>query len=474
MARPGLGLTAGYAISLIGGMLSLMAYAHVLGAQAFGRLAVYLALVEAFQAIVFQWHRMALVRYWTGSTLGEADTYLLTSHLVWVALAAAALLVVCIGMMLGASPRDEWLAASLLALTKCAALYTQEMSRVKTAVLRYAFASLLLTLGATTASIAAWAATRSIASAMLAAAAVFALQSVICGLDRFPELRGARFGTTDLRRMLQYGLPLIPVFVTSAAMTRLDRPILAAFEGPGVVGVYAAASGFVTSAVSAACLLVVTPCYPWLLREMSTRSPEDHRVFHARLGTIMLANVVALTIMFVMLRKLALPLMLGQSIGDAAQPLVFSMLAIAVISAFRTHFFDQAYHLHARTKALMTINFLTMGIAVLAMYAGAKFDGCAGMLYGLLVANTFALLLSATFARSIVNTATVVKGAATLAIFACIAMCAGQGASSLLEQILHETVYSTWLASIVALLLFVALCLAGNPGSMRAVLQGKP
>lgn len=471
MAR-GVGLTAGYAISLAGGVLSLMAYARVLGPDVYGRLAVYLAGVEAFQAIAFQWHRLALVRFWTADPDGDPDTYLVTSHIVWLVIASVASTVVCITLMSAGGSHPERMAFAVLALAKSAALYTQEMARATTAVARYALASLLLTVGATLASIAAWQCTHSLTMIMYAAAAVFALQSVVCGVDTLIAFRRARFNAKQMWRMLHYGLPLIPVFIATSAMTRLDRPILATFESARAVGVYAAASGLVSNAVTAACLLVVTPCYPWLLREMSSRSAADHRAYHARLGLMMLAGVFALCIAVAMLRDIAFPLMLGRPIGSAAQPLVIPLIAIATIAAFRAHFFDQAYHLHARTKALMGINFLTLLIAALAMYLGARFGGLEGLVYGLLITNVVALLASAMFSRSFVDVNRVVLGVGLLIVFAVLALSAGYVLRDAMNRIGPGVVWSTCLSAAFASSLFAAMCVGSNVGALRDLLKG--
>jgi O-antigen/teichoic acid export membrane protein len=475
VAKAGVGLAVGYAIATAGGLLSLMAYARVLGPHPFGQLAVYLAIVEAVQAVLFQWHRLALVRLWTASPHADADSYLVTSHIVWLVVACGTLAVVFGGLLMGVGnlPSDAWLATAVLALAKSAALYTQEMARATSAVARYAIASILLTVGATGASIVMWSSTRSLPHALYAAALVFALQSILCGFDRVRVLSRASFSKPQFDRMLRYGLPLVPVFLATTAMTRLDRPILAAFVDPASVGVYAAASGLIVNAVSAVCLLVVTPCYPWLLREMSTRSIEDHRAFHARLGLLMLAGVFALSIALLMLGDIALPLMLGPSIGTAAVPLVPPLLGIAIIASLRAHFFDQAYHLHARTKALMGINFLTLALATLAIYLGARANGCNGVLLGLLVANFIALICSAIFARSFVDTKSIVKGISILMACSAVAMSAGYLLEGLASRVHLNAAWSTVVSATAALGLFSAMYLGCNVGQIRHVLRGQ-
>jgi O-antigen/teichoic acid export membrane protein len=473
VARAGLGLSIGYGLSLAGSVLSLALYAHLLGPQAYGRLAVYLALVEAFQSVVFQWHRLAFVRYWTASSRADGDTYLVTSHIVWLGLTFVSLIVFAAALGLGVGKYAEWGAVGALALAKCAALYTLEIARAATAVYRYAVGCLLLTFGATGAGCVAWQSTQSMAVTLWATAAVFGLQALLCGGGHGAVFSRTRFDAKQFRTMLNYGLPLVPVFMATTAMTRLDRPILAAFEEPGVVGVYAAASGLVANAVAAACLFVVTPCYPWLLREQRTRSIAEHRTFHARLGLLMLAGVLAVCVAIVLSGDVTLPLMLGYSIGTAAQPLVLPLLAIGAISSFRAHFFDQTYHLHARTKTLMRINLMTLVVAACAVYVGASSGGCRGMLHGILAANVVALVTSATFVRRLVDMRRIVTGAALLCAVAAISIWGGLLSRMPMEHVFHDASWATCISALVGVALFAAMYLGSNIGSIRSALRGR-
>lgn len=463
----------GYGMSLIGGVLSLTIYARMLGPQIYGRLAVYLALVEAFQGVCFQWHRLALVRYWNVSEQQEADSYLVTSHLTWVLIAVIGSVGWLIAVLVSNGLRMELLAVAAVALAKSAALYTQEIARVAGSVLRYALASLLLTVGATAAGIAAWSTTHSMTLTLCATASVCILQTVICGYDRVSAFWRAHFDSAQLRTMLQYGLPLIPVFLATTALTRIDRPILAAFENAGVVGVYAAASGLLANAIAASCLLVVTPSYPWLLRERKRRSESGHKTLHTQIGLLMLAGMLAICVTIFLSRDLALPLLLGRSIGVAAQPFVVPLLAIAVIGAFRTHFFDQAYHLHARTKALMAINVSTLVVAVCAVYGGASFAGLHGVLAGLLAANVFSLIASAAFARKLVDMGKVMKGAAALTAISGAAIWCGGLSRVAMNHLLYSNVWITGVSTAIGIVIFAGLYFSVNVGSVRFAIAGK-
>lgn len=460
-------------MSLVGGVLSLTIYARILGPQTYGRLAVYLALVEAFQGVCFQWHRLALVRYWSTSGEGDADSYLVTSHVTWIAVAMVGALGWLIALMLRDGSRVEWAMVAIVALAKSAALYTQEIARASGAVLRYALASLLLTVGATLAGIAVWSTTHSMPLTLCATAAVFILQTVLCVYDRVAVFRRAHFEMTQLRTMLRYGLPLVPVFLATTALTRIDRPILAAFNNAEVVGVYAAASGLVTNAISAGCLLVVTPSYPWLLRERSSRSESGYRALHSQIGLLTLAGMLAICITFFLARDIALPLLLGHAMGIAAEPLVFPLLTIAVISAFRMHFFDQAYHLHARTKMLMVINISTLFVAVCAVYIGTRLEGLHGLLTGLLIANVFSLGMSATFARALVDMKRVMTGGLLLVGIAGIASWCGSVSRFALTHLPHSEVWGTCVSTVVGIVLFTGMYFGGNIGSIRCALKGR-
>ncbi|WP_321947278.1 lipopolysaccharide biosynthesis protein [Paraburkholderia sp. J10-1] len=460
-------------MSLVGGVLSLTIYARILGPQTYGRLAVYLALIEAFQGVCFQWHRLALVRYWDASGESEADSYLVTSHVTWIVIALVGTVGWLVALLLLDGSRVEWAMVAIVALAKSAALYAQEIARVSGAVLRYALASLLLTVGATLAGIAAWSTTHSMSLTLCATAAIFVLQTALCAYDRIAAFQRAHFEMAKLRTMLRYGLPLVPVFLATTALTRIDRPILSAFNNAEVVGIYAAASGLVTNAISAACLLVVTPAYPWLLRERMSRSESGHRTLHSQIGSLTLAGMLAICITFFLARDIALPLLLGHAIGVAAEPLVFPLLTIAVISAFRMHFFDQAYHLHAQTRILMMINISTLFVAVCAVYIGARFGGLRGLLTGLLIANVFSLGVSAMFARALVDMKRIMTSGILLVGIAGVAAWCGSVSRFALTHLPHSNVWGTCISTVVGIVLFAGMYFGGNIGSIRCALKGR-
>ncbi|MGK8195519.1 lipopolysaccharide biosynthesis protein [Burkholderia cepacia] len=425
MARRRAGLAAGYAISLIGGVGSLALYAHTLDAPDYGRLAVYLAAVEAFQGVLFQWHRMALVKFWAAREHGELASFLATSEWTGAGLAGAIALAVLTANGLGAPMPAEWLAAIALGLAKSAALYAQEIARATGAVARYACGAILQTAGVAIAGTFAYRATHSVGAMLVVSSIAFAATAIVVGWRAHRLSAGGRFRTVDLADMLRYGLPLIPVFVATAALTRLDRPILAQFESTETVGVYAAAATLVANVVTAACLLVVTPAYPWLLREKEHRAEADYRRLHARVGTLMLAGMLGLSATLYGARDAIFPLLLGQTLGHAAMPLVLPLLGIAIVNAFRTHFLDQAYHLFSRTRALMAINVATLGVAVVTLYGGARLGGLPGLLAGLAIAHGVSMCLSAALARSFVDLRRLFREAGLLAGIAAAACAAG-------------------------------------------------
>ena len=471
MARRGLGLAAGYATSLIGGIGALVLYAHVLGPADYGRLAVYLALVEAIQGVLFQWHRLAVVKFWAVNEDADLASYLATSHLTWVGMACVVVVAGLAIVTVGSRPPVEWLAAAAMGVGKSAALYAQELARASGAGLRYAVGSLLMTLVCAAVGVEAYRVSHSIVAILVASTVVFASTAVVCGWRRGETGLRGRFRRGHFRAMLRYGLPLIPVFVATVAMTRLDRPILAQFEPARIVGIYAATATLVSNVISAACLLVVTPAYPWLLREKERRTATDYRRLHVQTGLLMLGGVLAVSTSMYCARGVAMPLLLGNDIGEAAQSLVLPLLAITVVGGFRAHFFDQTYHLFSRTRTLMMLNLATLGMAVTALYVGARIDGLNGLLVGLAVANGLSLLLSAIFSRAFIDLRKLTDGIGLLLVVLVTAGIAGRLAAVMgWFRILDDHLRGIATAGIVAVVFASGMYLA-NIGALRTMLS---
>ncbi|MFM0395714.1 lipopolysaccharide biosynthesis protein [Paraburkholderia phytofirmans] len=429
-----------------------------------------LALVEALQGVLFQWHRLAVVRFWAENETAGHASYLTTYHLTWFGLACAVLFVSGVFGVFGVKvSTTEWPAVIVMGIAKSAALYAQEIARASGASLRYAAGALLLTIGSSVAGVVAYRMTHSITPVLMASAAVFAMLSALCVWRNGSRVGVGGFNGDHFRTMLRYGLPLIPVFISVTALTRLDRPILALFATSSVVGVYAAATALIANMIAATCLIVVTPAYPWLLRESKYRPEHEYRRLHARLGLLMLSGVLAMATALYCGRFALLPLLLGTAIGDAAEPYVLPLLAIAVVGAFRAHFFDQAYHLYSRTRALMAINVATLIVAVVAVYVGARLAGINGLLCGLLVANALSLLASATFSRSFVNLKHLAGGIGALALVSVASCLTG-------EWLTRSSSYATTdpelmgIASAAgAMLVFAAGIYLTNVGAIRSL-----
>lgn len=471
MARKVAGLVAGYAISLVGGVGSLALYARTLNAPDYGRLAVYLAAVEVIQGVLFQWHRLALVKFWAARERHGLASFLKTSEQSGAAIAAAVLAAATVVRALGAPIPTEWLAAIAMGVAKSAALYAQEIARATGAGLRYACGAVMLTAGGALVGALAYRATHSVGAVLVASSAVFVVTAMVIGWPARRLSSGGRFRAADLADMLRYGLPLIPVFVSAAALTRLDRPVLAQFAPAETVGAYAAAATLVANVVTAACLLVVTPAYPWLLREKERLADADYRRLHARTGILMLAGVLGLSAALYAARNAVFPLLLGDTLGHTATPLVLPLLGIAIVGAFRTHFFDQAYHLFSRTRALMAVNLATLGVAVVALYGGARLGSLPGMLVGLAIANVVSMLLSAALARSFVDLAHLAREAGLLACITVAACATGALAGRAdapggLAQPWHAL-----LAGLAAAVVFAAGAMLFDVGRCRSLLS---
>lgn len=463
---------SGYVVSLVGGVLSLVLYARVLGPEDYGRLAVDLALVEAFQGVLFQWHRLAIVRFWAVNEKRDLASYLATYHRVWLGLASASVLILGIALLVvEGSFSLEWSMVLAMGVGKSAALYAQEIARAQGAGALYAMGAGFIALGGAVAGIAAYRLSHSIVAVLAATTVVFIASAVFCGVRvRSIEARG-QFESRHFHAMISYGLPLIPVFVAVTALTRLDRPILARFEGPAVVGTYAASSALVTNMIAAACLLIVTPAYPWLLREKERRPEEEYRRLHARVGLLMLGCVGAISIALYSARSVILPAMLGRAIGIPAQAYVLALAAIAVIGAFRAHFFDQAFHLFSRTRALMGINLATLAVALVAVYTGARIGGLNGMIVGLLVANTASLVFSASYARSFVAMPELLRGAGRLVLALALASMLRMFVASSLSTVMFSDVFIDVLATCVAVVTFLLCAYLTNVGGIRMIVS---
>jgi O-antigen/teichoic acid export membrane protein len=476
MAKPKFGLVAGYVVSLVGGVLSLAMYAHVLGPANYGRMAVYLAVVEGLQTVLFQWHRLAAVRFWAKNEREDFESFLNTYNMFGFGMGMVVLAGVGLYAVWSWSGSTYiWSLVIALGLAKSAALYAQELARAAGASVRYGIGALLLTAGGASVGIAAYWKFHTIESILVVTTITFLSSALICAGPVSWRVRTGHLRIRYVSEMLRYGLPLILVFLASTALTKLDRPILAKFEDVSIVGVYAAAMALISNVVSATFLLIVTPTYPWLLREKVQLADSEFRRMHATVGLLLITVSLGICTTFFCARGFILPLLLGEEIGVKATDLVLPLLIVSLIGAFRTHFFDQAFHIFGKTSSLMLINVAVLIIATAALYVGASLGGLKGLLWGMGLANVASMALSVFVSKSFVAVRHLIARGAGLFAIATLVVLGSEELNRLCGSTFESRKSIIGLAN--AMIAFCIFALVGyfmHANSLKKMLQKQP
>ena len=183
--------------------------------------------------------------------------------------------------------------------------------------------------------------------AMLAGAVLGAASGAAFGMVRARGRYVGRFSRPELRRMLSYGIPLVPTALSVWALTFVDRLLLEHLGSLSEVGQYAMANRLASVLLLAVTAFAIA-FSPFAL-DLRTRDPERERAARARVLTVLI-TVLALigTVLSVFARELLA--VLAPAFEDAANTVgllclgtllygVASVVMLEISIARRTHIF---------------------------------------------------------------------------------------------------------------------------------------
>jgi O-antigen/teichoic acid export membrane protein len=143
------------------------------------------------------------------------------------------------------------------------------------------------------------------------------------GLVLLRHTLAARGSWQDLKRMLGYGAPLVPVALTYAVLTYTDRQVLLRFTSLEEVGVYAVA----VKGAAVVMLAVTAFQLAWGPMAFAAASDPDHGRLYARVLTLYVTAGAALALGVSLFAPEALRLFVPRAYWGAAAPAAFLAFA---------------------------------------------------------------------------------------------------------------------------------------------------
>jgi O-antigen/teichoic acid export membrane protein len=336
----GLGGGAAQAI----GVLTLPVFSRALDASQYGKLEIYTATVAVLIVIIDLGLGAAAQRFfydYRDEDLAQRSSVITTAFYTSTAISVVVAAIICLGrgplahrLFEGSSDTKLVVLMGVILPLLAVANMTREVLRLSLQPWRYLTSTFITTLGGALLGVLAVTALDDGVAGILTAIAIATGLSAIYGVIVVRAFLRGRYDTAKLRRMLRYGVPLIPGMAALWATAYADRVLLADIKGFASVGLYAIASRFAAPVVLAMTAFV-TAYMPFLL-SLHVDQPELERELRGRIATFVAVALLGIGLPFAIfgpeLISVAAPGYGGAV--RAISPLVLATAAYGVASVF--------------------------------------------------------------------------------------------------------------------------------------------
>jgi len=385
------------------GVISLAAiaiYSRMLSPEAYGQYALVVASVGLANKLVFEWLRLALLRF-LPSYQAQRATFVSTLLAGFFGLALVTAIVGGLALFALTDPVARKLAALALPLLWVQALFELhlEMARSQLSPITYGMMSM----------------TKAVLSLALGVVLVFAglgpialLLGLLIGmlLPLLPpfvrELRLARTALVDwqlLTSLSRYGGPLAVTAALGFVIANSDRFLIAWMLGDEAVGRYAVSYDLANNAINLLLVTVNLAAYPIVIRALERDGPEAARQQLAKSLTALAAVGLPATAGLIVVAPNAASVLLGDRFQEDAAGLLRWIAVGALLSQLRAFYLNLAFQLARYTVGQMWISVATVVLNVTLNLWWIPAAGIKGAAYSTVVSYAFSALLTGILGR---------------------------------------------------------------------------
>lgn len=381
--------------------LALALYTRMLSPDEYGRYALVIAGVGLFNVVLFQWLKLALVRFLPAYL--ENPKPLLSTILA--GFSALVLLTGVLGLLLAwlwPDPTFQRLILLAVPLLWAQAWFdlNLSLSAVKLLPLRYGLIN-----GAKAVSALAVGAVLIISGMgaygpLIGLLLGIVLATVIWGRAEWKGV-SPMISQLLLNDILHYGLPLTATFALAFVVSSSDRFLIARFLGEGSTGVYAAANDLGQQTITLLMTIVNLSAYPLAVRALEQKGVDAAREQLRQNAILLLAIAIPAAVGMAVLAPNVSAVLLGASFReDGAHLLPWAALAI-LLSGVRAYHFDLAFQLGRHTIGQVWVVGAAAVLNALLNLWWIPWFGLMGSAYAMSAAYLLALLLSAALGRRV-------------------------------------------------------------------------
>ncbi len=226
--------------------------------------------------------------------------------------------------------------------------------------------------------------------------AQFGVTSIAIGTDSaWRRLRPWRFDRVEVRKILNFGTPLI----LSAGLLYLsgivDRYILSVTLGVEATGQYTVAADLMQKTIIFLMLAINITAYPQIVRTFETQGESQGTQALARNFVILLLVSLPVAVTFGVMSHGLARLFVGAAFEDSMALLLPWVALAAVMRGLMSFHLSVALQAVKKTRLLIAAPLITLAVLVPAGFVGVMLDGLRGMAISVALAQTTSFIIFA-------------------------------------------------------------------------------
>jgi O-antigen/teichoic acid export membrane protein len=435
---------------------SVIAFARMLGPQAYGPYSLLIVAATTGNIVLFQWLRLSLLRFYPAYR-SSPETVVKSVLQCFGVLAGGVIAFACVGLYVcgDAFHRLDYVLAILASVLIAWIELSLELKRANLEPKTYGAVMMLRAVLIFAMGIAMLAWRRSSGALLISTFLALLVTGLVCaGFWRKFDLRASTENIA--RKLIRYGLPLTPAFAFNFFLSGFDRFFLGRVAGAGAVGEYAAGADIATQSLGVVLMSINLASYPLIVRafEGGDRAAVRKGLERNLLFYFLLAAPLVVTFLC------QAPSIIHVLFGSRYSGPTSGVLSIAAVSALvfglKNGHFDIAFSLARRTELSLVPNALGAAACVCAHLVLTPRYGAIGAAWSSLTGYVAALLVSVVYARRLIEIPVL-----TMNGFLVI-LCAVPMAILLSWLGMMSTIFGLMATVCAATLMFCAMCYAAH------------
>lgn len=387
-------------------LVSLLVFTRTLSLEEYGELSLALISIEFIQGALFQWIKLAMMRFYKNEdTTMSVGTGLQFNLGVSILLLLFGFLCFLLGKYFFKYDPMFILLIMIGTILRGLYNYIQDHIRIsETSLRRYTIFAVTANAAFYVPAIAyVWIFKRVNVNQILTVQVVgLFIYMAFFSLNKLKAVKNAltRFYKKSIYiEFLKYGIPLIIVYLASSMFIRVDRYIIEATVGLRALGKYSAAFSLSNLAIGAFFTILTLPTYPEIIRQLNAGNEQEAKNIYDANGNLILAISVPSVLISCLFNHVLCHLFFGAK-GDAIETVFPYVVVGTFLFNFKQHYFDQVFQFCKRTKVYMILGSI-IGVAHLVMsYILCRIYGTNGVSGSNMLLNLVSIIFTYFYAKS--------------------------------------------------------------------------